>query len=80
MPDETPSQPPLTPQNALLQLALFAAEQLLTHAPALFERFVDTVSVDNVTLDELRAERASMARTSYKDFVPDSKIPPSEQT
>lgn len=63
---------------ALLQLALFAAEKLLVHAPTLFAGFQNLVSKKSVTVEELKAERDRIASQSYKELVPNSKLPPEE--
>lgn len=69
-----------TPQTALLNLALFAAEELILHAPELFAKFAELLSRESVTVEELRAERESIAATHYKDLVPGTQIPPEQQT
>ena len=62
-------------ETALLQAAIFAAEQLLKHAPELYAGFADLVRRENVTTAELMAERDRIAAQSYKSLVPDSKLP-----
>lgn len=64
--------------TAILQLALFAAEKLLVHAPTLFAGFQTLIAKKNVTVEELKAERDRIAAQSYKELVPNSKLPADE--
>ena len=81
MSETTPTPlPAQTPQTALLNLALFAAEELILHAPELFAKFAELLSRETVTIEDLRAERASIAATHYKDLVPATQIPPEDQS
>jgi hypothetical protein len=76
-PSATPSPDPKT---ALLKLALFAAEELILHAPELFAEFKALFERESVTIEDLRAERAAQEAKHYKDLVPATQIPPEQQT
>lgn len=81
MSDENSTQPPSRGgETALLELAIFAAKQLLAQAPALFAKLLEALNKENVTVEDLEKERNEIASQHYKDFVPATQIPPSEQT
>ena len=67
-------------ETALLQTAIFAAEKLLEAAPALFTQLSALFSKSDVTLADLQAARDALAAQHYKDAVPNTQIPPDEQT
>lgn len=60
--------------SPLLQLAFFATEQLIKHAPALFADFQKLVSKTDVTAEDLRAKREEIAADTYEKLVPNSKL------
>jgi hypothetical protein len=62
---------------ALLQVIVFAAERLLTEAPAAYAKLAEIFSRKDVTVEDLQKLRADIAAQKYGDFVPKSKIPPS---
>lgn len=59
---------------ALLQVVIFAAERLLTEAPAAYAKLVEIFSRKDVTVEDLQKLRADIASQKYSDFVPDSKL------
>ena len=63
-------------QQSLLQLAIFAAEQLIKHAPELFSAFRDLITRQDVTVEELQAERMRIASQTYEQLVPHTQLPP----
>lgn len=58
---------------ALLQLALFAVEQLIKHAPEMYVQFREIFANPDITVDEIRAKREAIAGQQFKDFVPHSE-------
>lgn len=62
--------------NPLLSLALFAAEQLIKHAPTLYADFAEIVSRKDITVEELRSKREAIAAETFEDHVPNSELPP----
>ncbi len=67
-------------QNAILSMALFAAEQLLREAPMLFLQLQKALSSKDVTADEIRARRKSIADQTFEQLVPHSEIPVESET
>lgn len=62
-------------QAALLQVALFATEQLLKQSPKLFLQFQDMVANTDITIEALRAKRESLAKQTFEELVPNSQLP-----
>jgi len=60
--------------NAIFQLALFAVEQLIKHAPTLFLEFQKLISKADVTLAEIEAERVRISSQTYESLVPHSRL------
>lgn len=64
--------------TALLQTALFIAEQLFKHAPEMYAQLREIFSKPDITADEIRVRREALAAQKYEDFVPNTedKLPP----
>ena len=77
---EAPFLLPPTPQGALFELALFALQELLRHAPEMFAELAALFSKPGVSVEDIDKLRAEIAGTRYKDLVPQTRIPPAEQT
>lgn len=60
---------------ALIQILLFASEEILKEAPALFSKIAATFSKEDVGLADLQALRAEIAGQKYEDFVPATQLP-----
>lgn len=65
---------------ALFQVALFATEQLLKHAPTMIVKFREIVNTPNITVAELKARREAIASQKFEDLVPNSQLPPEIDT
>lgn len=61
--------------NPLLTLALFATEQLIKHAPALFAGFQELVARQDVTVELIQQKRAEIEAQRFTDLVPNSELP-----
>lgn len=64
--------------NSLLQVALFAVEQLLKYAPSLFVELQSILARTDVTVEEIRAKRDAIANQKFEDLVPNSELPPED--
>lgn len=62
--------------TAILNIALFATEQLLKQSPQLFLKFQVMLSQKDITVDQLRAKRESIATQQFEDLVPNSELAP----
>lgn len=60
--------------QSLIQVIVFAAERLLTEAPAAYAKLVEIFSNKDVTIEDLQKLRADIAAQKYSDFVPDSQL------
>lgn len=59
---------------ALLEVILFAAQQLIKHAPEMAIALKNIFSRDNVTVEELQSLRDQVARDSYESLITNSDI------
>lgn len=66
--------------TAILNIALFATEQLLKQSPQLFLKFQVMLSQKDITVDQLRAKRESIATQQFERLVPNSQLPPEIDT
>ncbi len=79
-PEVPPAPVTITPQSALFDLALFATQELLRHAPEMFAELAALFSKPGVTVADIDALRTEIAGTRYRDLVPQTQIPPAEQS
>ena len=65
---------------AIYKIVLFGLQQLLTVAPAFFARIVQALSKPDVTVEDLTNLREEIDKTPYSKLVPNTGIPPEQQT
>lgn len=63
-------------KSAALQIALFAAEQLLRESPAIYLSFTQMLAKSDITVEEIQAKRVALLSQRYEDLVPNSELPP----
>ena len=61
--------------SAALQIALFAAEQLIKESPALFLQFQQAMASKTISASELASKRKTILNQNFEDLVPNSQIP-----
>ncbi len=71
---------PTTPQAALFNIALFALQEVLKHAPEMFASLAALFQKEGVTVADIDALRAEILAKHYRDLVPGTAIPPADQT
>ncbi len=62
-----------------ISLGLFVVEEAIKDAPELAADIQELLSKPNPTHDDWEALRAKWSK-SYRDYVPDSQLPPGEGT
>jgi len=69
-----------TMNEALAQIILLAAKTLLQVAPQMVKDLGELFSRENVTTEDIMVHQAKIEAGHYKDHVPETKIPPDQQT
>ena len=70
----------MDPKVALLKLAVFAAQTLLTHAPELFLKFKTLFERKDIVLQDFITLSNEIEGTSYENLVSNTRIPPDQRT